>query len=76
MIVHENCLLADDSHEVSYLIFFLKTKRIVAKFVICCSRDWCFKGYYTKYDIEQKKILSVSLTICQAFTLKRVSLQP
>ena len=24
MIFHENCLLADDSHEISYLIFFRK----------------------------------------------------
>ena len=22
MIFHENCLLADDSHEISYLIFY------------------------------------------------------
>ena len=25
-------------------LFFLKIKKDVAKFVICCSRDWCFKG--------------------------------
>ena len=24
MIFHENCLLADSSHEISYLIFFRK----------------------------------------------------
>ena len=24
MIFHENCLLADESHEISYLIFFQK----------------------------------------------------
>ena len=24
MIFHENCLLADNSHEISYLIFFRK----------------------------------------------------
>ena len=42
MIFHENGLLADDSHEISYLIF-LKIKKDVAKFVVCCSRDWHFR---------------------------------
>ena len=28
MIFHENRLLADDSHEISYLIFFLKLGKI------------------------------------------------
>ena len=27
MIFHKNCLLADDSHEISYLIFFKNLKR-------------------------------------------------
>ena len=36
MIFHENRLLADDSHEISYLIF-LKIRKDVAKFVVCCS---------------------------------------
>ena len=39
MIFHENRLLADDSHEISYLIF-LKIRKDVTKFVVCC-----FKGY-------------------------------
>ena len=38
MIIHEDHLLADDSHEISYLIC-LKIKKDVANFVICCSRD-------------------------------------
>ena len=37
-------VLADDSHEISYLIFFSKIGKGVAKFVVCCSRDWRFKG--------------------------------
>ena len=41
MIFHENRLPADDSHEISYLIF-LKIRKDVSKFVVCCSRDWCF----------------------------------
>ena len=28
---------------ISY--FFSKIRKDVAKFVICCSRDWCFKGF-------------------------------
>ena len=43
MIFHENRLLADDSHEISYLVFFENWKD-VTKFVICCRREWCFKG--------------------------------
>ena len=43
MIFHENRLLADDSHGISYLIFS-KIKKDVANFVVCCSSDWCFKG--------------------------------
>ena len=41
MIFHENRLLADDSPEISQLIF-VKIKKDVAKFVVCCSRDWHF----------------------------------
>ena len=46
---HENRLLAYDSHEISYLIIFSKIRKVVAKFVICCSHDWCFKGYLFVY---------------------------
>ena len=42
MIFHKNCLMEDNSHEISYL-FFSKTRKDVAKFVVCCSRDWRFK---------------------------------
>ena len=28
MIFHDNCLLADDSHVISYLIFFLKLEKM------------------------------------------------
>ena len=43
MIFNENRLQADDSHEIAYLIFS-KIGEDVAKFVVCCSRDWRFKG--------------------------------
>ena len=43
MIFHENRLLADDSHEISYLIFS-KIGKDVAKFVVSCSCDWRSKG--------------------------------
>ena len=39
MVFHENRLLADDSHEISY-IMLLKIGKDVAKFVVCCRRDW------------------------------------
>ena len=38
MTFHENRLLSDDVHEISYLIF-TKSKNDVAKFVVCFSRD-------------------------------------
>ena len=41
MIFHENRLFADDSHEISYLIFLRNYER---KFVVSCSCDWRFKG--------------------------------
>ena len=28
MIFHDNCLLADDSHEISFLIFFKKNEKM------------------------------------------------
>ena len=28
MIFHENCLLADNAHEISYLIFFEKLRKM------------------------------------------------
>ena len=39
MILHENRLLADDSRQISYLIFS-KIGKDVAKFVVNCSCDW------------------------------------
>ena len=49
MIFHDNRLLADDSHEQTILmkyntLLLSKTKKNVAKFVVCWSRDWRFKG--------------------------------
>ena len=42
MMFHENGLLADDSHEISYLIV-LENWEDVAKFDGCCSCEWHFK---------------------------------
>ena len=65
MIFHENRLLADDSHEISYL--FLKIGKDVAKFVVCCSRDWRFKGSnnYLFFNIkcQEKNIVCRHLSI-------------
>ena len=56
-ILHENRLLADDSHEISYLIFvtlfFSKIQKNVAKFVVWCSRDWRFKGQDLQMNIKE-----------------------
>ena len=64
MIFHENRLLADDSHEISYLIFD-KTRKDVAKSVACCSRDWrfnlhvfffCHLHFFFKNNVFEKKM--------------------
>ena len=46
MIFHEIRLLETDSHEIYnyYTLFFSKNREDVAKFVVCCSRIWRFKG--------------------------------
>ena len=64
MVFHENCLLADDSHEISYLTFS-KIRKDVKKFVVRCSRHWPFKG---QSDFQQfffvKSQFSVFLLHC------------
>ena len=50
MIFHETRLLADHSHETSYLIFS-KIGKDVTKLVVCCSCDWRFKGYKIKWIV-------------------------
>ena len=45
MIFHENRVLADDAHEISYLIFlekFGKMSQNLSLAALC--RDWRFKG--------------------------------
>ena len=44
MIFHENPLQAEDSHEISYPIFFQKFED-VTKFVVCCSCDRRFREH-------------------------------
>ena len=71
MIFHENRLLADDSHEISYLIFS-KNKKDVAKMVVCCSRDWrlrVIKGY--SYQLKGV-YLSKALTCMNFFLYKKI----
>ena len=38
-------------------LFFLKSRKNVAKFVVCCSCDWRFKGQV------RKRCMQVSLTL-------------
>ena len=63
MIFHKNCLLADDSHEISYLIFFRKLGKVFknllsAAVVIGALRDKIFP------DLAYSKT-------CQAATQKK-----
>ena len=44
MIFHENPLLANDSQE-NHTLFLSKTRKDVAKFVICCIHDWRLKDF-------------------------------
>ena len=43
MVFHENRMPAAILMKYQ-TFFFLKTGKDVAKFVVCCSRDWCIKG--------------------------------
>ena len=54
MIFHENRLLADDSHEISYIIFS-KIRKDIAKFVVCCSHDlhWYILVVVEMLEIKQ-----------------------
>ena len=48
---HENPLLAENSHEISYLIFS-KIRRVVTKFVFCCSRDWHLRDIGANFSLQ------------------------
>ena len=50
MLFHEKGLLADDSREVSYLIFS-KIEKNVALIFACCCRDWRLKGLLILYKL-------------------------
>ena len=38
------CRQAEDSHEISGIILSEKKIKKIFKTVVCCSRDWHFKG--------------------------------
>ena len=76
MIYHENRLLADDSHEISYLFFF-KIRKDVTKFVVSCSRDWLFKGLgliKIQNHLRQKVFINLDVSINFCVTKKYHSL--
>ena len=50
MISHENRLLADDSQEISYLMF-LKIRKDVAKFVSAAVVTGALRVKYTRTDV-------------------------
>ena len=69
MIFHENCLLADNSHDIIYhTLFLLKIRKDVAKFVVCCSRDWRFKGYRLP-SIRDNAIVKIGEKLCHPHTI-------
>ena len=43
-------MLADDSHEISYLIFS-KIRKDGAKFVVCCNRDGALYVYFISNNL-------------------------
>ena len=53
MIFHKNRLPADDSHVIPYLIFS-KTRKDVAQYIVCCSRDRLLKGKSRSYTRIQQ----------------------
>ena len=44
MIFHENRLLTDDSHEISYLIFFGKLGKMLQNLSSTANYRWRFMG--------------------------------
>ena len=68
MIFHENRLLADDSHEISYLIFLFKIRKDVAKFVVFCSCDFHFKGFNSIHTIRSWSIDNQGMLVLDKFT--------
>ena len=46
MILHENRLPADDSHEISCLYWLFLKKRQNLKLSSAANYRWCFKGKY------------------------------
>ena len=40
-------------------LFLLKIRKDVAKFVVCCSHDWHFKGYMQKNQFSPDHILKI-----------------
>ena len=61
MIFDENRLPADDSHEISYLIFSKIWKDIV-KFVVCYSCDWHFKIIFVSFQVKSSIFCTHFLT--------------
>ena len=56
MIFHENRHLADDFHEISYLIFS-KIRKDDEKFVVCCSRDRVKKTKIGEDDLALVRVV-------------------
>ena len=68
MIFHENFLLADNSHDMSYLISS-EIRKYDAKFVVCCSRDWRFNGSASFPMTRPRKRLATLLIFLTSYVL-------
>ena len=61
MKFHENCLLADDSHEISYLIFFRKLEKTLQNL---SSAAVVISGFWVKYVLASFWLLVAVLLTC------------
>ena len=62
MVFRENRLLADDSHEISFLISF-ENEEGVTRFVVCCSRDWRIKVKIIFFSIVLFRETTITIVI-------------
>ena len=66
MIFHENRLPADDSHEISCLIFLFLKKRQDLKLLSASNCRWRFKGYLIVSQTSTLFLLAVLITFANS----------
>ena len=73
MLFYDNRLLADNSHDIAYLIFYAEIRKNVTKFVFCCSRDWGFKGKRVHCTFDYRIYCKMSTSLGKPRDAKRRS---